>query len=431
MKLKTFFNVLTTLFAMLLLAMTSAKAADIESVRVWSGPDHTRAVFDISAQADYKLFELENPPRVVIDVAAGRLKTNLKLAKNRDIKGIRYSENKERVRLVLDLEKDFKPKSFLLKPTGEYGHRLVVDLNHKQTQEVKTVEKAVVENRNVLVAIDAGHGGEDPGAIGPSGTYEKDVTLKIAQALAKKINAMNGMEAMIIRDGDYYIKLRDRFKKARDQKADLFVSIHADAFHSPSVNGASVYVLSQRGASSEAAKWLAESENQADSIGGVKIEDKRDMLSQVLYDLSQNAALEESHKAGQAVHAALKNKVKLHGRGFGQAAFIVLKSPDVPSMLIETGYISNPDDEKNLKSPAHIDKLTSQISAGIQNYFYQSPPPRTWIAAQAKAKKHVVQSGDTLSGIASTNGTNIDTIKSINNKNNNSVMIGEVLFLPQ
>ena len=209
------------------------------------------------------------------------------------------------------------------------------------------------------------------------------------------------------------------------------MSIHADAFHSSKVNGASVYILSKRGASSEAAAWLAASENKSDSIGGVVIEDKRDMLSQVLYDLSQNSAMEESHKAAQSVHASMKKVVKLHGQGFGQANFLVLKSPDVPSMLIETGYISNPDDEKNLKSPAHIDKLTSQITSGIRNYFYQSPPPRTWIAAQAKAKKHVVQSGDTLSAIASRNGTSIDTIKSINNKSSNSVMVGEVLFLPQ
>jgi N-acetylmuramoyl-L-alanine amidase len=412
-------------------SLATAKTADIESVRVWSGPDHTRAVFDISAQADYQLFELDNPPRVVIDVAAGRLKSNLDLPENRDIKGIRYSENKNRVRLVLDLKKDFKPKSFLLKPTGKYGHRLVVDLNHKQEQEEKTIAQAVPENRDVLVAIDAGHGGEDPGAIGAAGTYEKHVTLNIAKALAKKINAQKGMRAMIIRDGDYYIKHRERFEKARKHRADLFVSIHADAFHSSKVNGASVYILSKRGASSEAAAWLAESENKSDSIGGVVIEDKRDMLSQVLYDLSQNSAMEESHKAAQSVHASMKKVVKLHGQGFGQANFLVLKSPDVPSMLIETGYISNPDDEKNLKSPAHIDKLTNQIASGIRHYFYQSPPPRTWIAAQAKAKKHVVQSGDTLSAIASRNGTSIDSIKSINNKSTNSVMIGEVLFLPQ
>ncbi|MCW8870028.1 MAG: N-acetylmuramoyl-L-alanine amidase, partial [Proteobacteria bacterium] len=414
---------LICLSAVLMASLATAKTADIESVRVWSGPDHTRAVFDISAQADYQLFELDNPPRVVIDVAAGRLKSNLDLPENRDIKGIRYSENKNRVRLVLDLKKDFKPKSFLLKPTGKYGHRLVVDLNHKQEQEEKTIAQAVPENRDVLVAIDAGHGGEDPGAIGAAGTYEKHVTLNIAKALAKKINAQKGMRAMIIRDGDYYIKHRERFEKARKHRADLFVSIHADAFHSSKVNGASVYILSKRGASSEAAAWLAESENKSDSIGGVVIEDKRDMLSQVLYDLSQNSAMEESHKAAQSVHASMKKVVKLHGQGFGQANFLVLKSPDVPSMLIETGYISNPDDEKNLKSPTHIDKLTNQIASGIRHYFYQSPPPRTWIAAQAKAKKHVVQSGDTLSAIASRNGTSIDSIKSINNKSTNSVMI--------
>ena len=202
MNVMSFILRLTCLSALMLTTVVSAQKADIESVRVWSGPDHTRAVFDLSAQTDYKLFELDNPPRVVIDVAAGRLKSNLDLPKNRDIKGLRFSENKERVRLVLDLKKDFKPKSFLLKPTGKYGHRLVVDLNHKQNQEEKTIAQAVPENRDVLVAVDAGHGGEDPGAIGAAGTYEKHVTLNIAKALAKKINAQKGMRAMIIRDGD-------------------------------------------------------------------------------------------------------------------------------------------------------------------------------------------------------------------------------------
>jgi N-acetylmuramoyl-L-alanine amidase len=415
---------------LMLLIGQHAYATNVEGMRVWTGPDHTRAVFDLSADAEYKLFELENPPRVVIDLQNATLTESLTIKNNKDIKKVRFSNDANQVRIVLDLHHELKPKSFLLKPTGEYGHRLVVDLNREVKQPVKSVATVTQANRDIIVAIDAGHGGEDPGAIGAAGTHEKDVVLNIANELAKKIDAKPGMKALIIRTGDYYIKHRKRFEKARDHNADLFVSIHADAFHSRKVNGASVYILSQRGASSEAAKWLAESENKADQIGGVVIEDKQDMLSKVLYDLSQNAALEESHKAAKAVHGAMSKVVKLHGQGFGQANFLVLKSPDVPSMLVETGYISNPGDEKKLKDPRHVDKLTRQIAEGIHNYFFQSPPPNTWIAAQAKSRKHVVQSGDTLSAIANRHGTSMAAIKSINNKSSDQLMIGEVLYLP-
>jgi len=408
----------------------SVDATTIEGMRVWTGPDHTRAVFDLSGDADYKLFELNNPPRVVIDLAGAHLKSSLAIKDNKDIKKVRFSTEKDKVRIVLDLQDQLKSKSFLLKPTGEYGHRLVVDLSGTTKAPIKTVEAVTHPNRDVIVAIDAGHGGEDPGAIGAAGTHEKDLTLNIANQLAKKIDAQKGMKALIIREGDYYIKHRKRFEKARQNNADLFVSIHADAFHSSKVNGASVYILSQRGASSEAAKWLAASENKSDQIGGVVIEDKQDMLSKVLYDLSQNSALEESHKAAQSVHASMKKVVKLHGQGFGQANFLVLKSPDVPSMLVETGYISNPSDEKKLKDAKHVSTLTHQIAEGIRNYFYQSPPPNTWIAAQSKSKKHVVQSGDTLSDIANRHGTSLDAIRSVNNKSGNQLMVGEVIYLP-
>ncbi len=417
---------------LMLLISVAVQATKVEGMRVWTGPDHTRAVFDLSADAEYKLFELQNPPRVVIDLDKSELTSNLVVKNNKDIKKVRFSSEKNKVRIVLDLHDQLNTKSFLLKPTGEYGHRLVVDLNRDIKPQIKTIAEVAKPNRDVIVAIDAGHGGEDPGAIGPSGTYEKVVVLNIAKELAKKINAQKGMKALIIRTGDYYIKHRKRFEKARQEGADLFVSIHADAFHSSKVNGASVYILNQRGASSEAGKWLANSENKSDLIGGVVIEEKRDMLSQVLYDLSQNAALEESHKAAKSVQGSLKQVVKLHGTGFGQANFLVLKSPDVPSILVETGYISNPGDEKKLKDPKHVDKLTRQITAGIRAYFYQSPPPNTWIAAQAKSKKikHVVQSGDTLSDIASQNGISMAEIKSINNKSSNRLLVGEVLYLP-
>ncbi|TDR22759.1 N-acetylmuramoyl-L-alanine amidase [Marinicella litoralis] len=414
----------------LLLFVMSVDATNVEGMRVWTGPEHTRAVFDLSGHADYKLFELNNPPRVVIDLDNAQLKNSLAISNNKDIKKVRFNTEKNKVRIVLDLQGELKSKSFLLKPTGEYGHRLVVDLSRESKPQVKTVAAVTQPNRDVVVAIDAGHGGEDPGAIGAAGTHEKDITLNIANQLAKKINAQKGMKALVIREGDYYIKHRKRFEKARQNNADLFVSIHADAFHSSKVNGASVYILSQRGASSEAAKWLAASENKSDQIGGVVIEDKQDMLSKVLYDLSQNSALEESHKAAQSVHASMKKVVKLHGQGFGQANFLVLKSPDVPSMLVETGYISNPNDEKKLKDANHVSKLTHQIAEGIRNYFYQSPPPNTWIAAQAKSKKHVVQSGDTLSDIANKHGTSLAALKSVNNKSNNQLLVGEVIYLP-
>lgn len=418
------------LIILLSITMPVLSATEVKEMRLWSGPEHTRTVFDLSGKTDYKLFELDNPPRVVIDLPKAKLKKRLRVKKNRDIKAVRHSERKGQVRIVLDLKKKLKSKSFLLKPTGKYGYRLVVDLDHKVKEKSKSVAQVVNPNRDVIVAIDAGHGGEDPGAIGPKGTQEKVVTLNIAKKLAHAINKQKGMKALVIRHGDYYIKLRSRFEKARKENADLFVSIHADSFRDKKVRGASVYILSRKGASSEAAKWLASSANQSDAIGGVVIEDKKDVLSKVLYDLSQNAALEESHKAAKSVHASIKQVSIMHGHGFGQAAFMVLKSPDVPSMLIETGYISNPKDEKNLTNKKYVDKLVKQITAGIRNYFYQSPPPNTWIAAQAKGKKHIVQSGDTLSEIAKRYNTTVSAIKAINNKSSNQVRIGETLYLP-
>ena len=232
----------TTLFILLICAVS--QATKIEGMRVWTGPDHTRAVFDLSGDAEYKLFELKNPSRVVIDLDESQLAADLKVKNNKDIKKVRFSSEKNKVRIVLDLHAPLKTKSFLLKPTGEYGHRLVVDLNRDIKPQVKTVAAVAKPNRDVVVAIDAGHGGEDPGAIGPSGTYEKVVVLNIAKELAKKIDKQKGMKALIVRTGDYYIKHRKRFEKAREKGADLFVSIHADAFHSSKVNGASVYILS-------------------------------------------------------------------------------------------------------------------------------------------------------------------------------------------
>jgi N-acetylmuramoyl-L-alanine amidase len=309
---------------------------------------------------------------------------------------------------------------------------LVIQLEKKSIKKVvKTVSKANTnKERDIIIAIDAGHGGEDPGATGASGTKEKDITLQVSKRLAKVINAEPGMKAVLIRKGDYYVALRKRFKQAREQQADLFVSIHADAFTDRSVHGMSVYILSQKGATSEAAKWLAQSENSSDLVGGVVLEDKDNMLAKVLLDLSQNAALEASLKSAQNVLESLKLIEKPHKKRVERASFVVLKSPDVPSMLIETAYISNPEEEKRLKTKDFQDKLANAIKNGIKTYFYQSPPPNTWIAKHVKTSKHTVQHGDTLGAIASTYNISMTEIKKLNNKVNNNLKVGEVLILP-
>jgi len=422
--------ILCCLLSPVLFAKTSVKG-----LRVWTSPDNTKAVIDLSAQVDYKLFQLDNPPRIVIDLENTTLTKKLRLKKNPLIKKIRDGKkNKNTLRLVFDLTKNIKARSFMLKPAKqygqEYGHRLVIQLDNKKKKK-KTIK--VVQNkkdRKIIVAVDAGHGGEDPGASGATGTKEKTITLQIAKKLAKAINKEKGMKAVLIRKGDYYVALRKRFKKARDQQADLFVSIHADAFRDSSVHGMSVYILSKRGASSEAAQWLAQSENSSDLVGGVVLEDKDNILAKVLLDLSQNAAMEASYKAASKVLEALKNIEKPHKKNVEKASFVVLKSPDVPSMLIETAYISNPEEEKRLKTKDFQEKLANTITAGIKQYFYQSPPPNSWIANHVKTSKHTVVQGETLGGIAHSYKVTIKELKHLNNKINNTIRIGEVLVLP-
>jgi N-acetylmuramoyl-L-alanine amidase len=427
--------------ALLLLACGPLQAAEKEKInglRVWSGPDHTRAVFDLSGAVEYKLFELDNPPRVVLDLHNTALETRLKVSNNADIRGIRHGRKGDKIlRLVFDLKKKQRAKSFLLPPNEKYGHRLVVDLSDVKSHKglTKSVRKSARKERDIIIAVDAGHGGEDPGASGAKGSQEKHITLAIARQLAKRINAEPGMKAILIRDGDYYVGLRKRFEKARKHQADLFVSIHADAFYDPKVHGMSVYVLSQKGATSEAAKWLARSENKADLIGGVKLDDKDSLLARVLLDLSQNAAMEASQKVANEVLQSLSAIEKPHKRHVEKANFAVLKSPDVPSILVETAFISNPQEEKRLKSHAFRDQLAQAILRGIKKYFYQSPPPDTWIASRVKAarnrpQRHIVASGETLSSIAQKYRLNLRTLRKLNNKKTDRIRSGEVLLIP-
>jgi N-acetylmuramoyl-L-alanine amidase len=407
-------------------------STEVKGLRVWTSPDNTKAVIDLSDQVDYKLFQLNNPPRVVVDLKNTHLNKKLRLKNNPIIKQIRNGKkDSHTLRLVFDLSADKKAKSFLLKPAQKYGHRLVIQLDDKKAKKKTIKQIQNIKDREIIVAVDAGHGGEDPGASGAKGTKEKVITLQIAKKLAKSINNEPGMKAVLIRKGDYYVALRKRFKKAREQQADLFVSIHADAFTDPKVHGMSVYILSKRGATSEAAQWLAQSENSSDLVGGVVLEDKDNMLAKVLLDLSQNAAMEASLKSAQKVLAALKKIEKPHKKQVERASFVVLKSPDVPSMLIETAYISNPSEEKRLNTREFQQKLANSITSGIKQYFYQSPPPNTWIANHVKTLKHTVASGETLGGIAQSYKVSMQALKSLNNKNNNTILVGEVLVLPR
>jgi N-acetylmuramoyl-L-alanine amidase len=417
-----------------------AKQAEITGLRIWSAPDHVRLVFDANAKVAHKIFTLKQPDRLVLDLKNVTLTEHLPdpTKENKIIRGMRSAKrNQHDMRVVFDLRRAVKPKSFALRPNREYGHRLVVDLydgritpDH-QSQPVKTTKIAKsTGQRDVVIAVDPGHGGEDPGARGREGTYEKDVVLAIGRNLVKMLNQQKGMRAVLIRDGDYYLGLRKRIAKAREHQADLFVSIHADAFRDPKVRGSSVYTLSRSGASNEAARWLAERENSADLVGGVSLEDKDDMLASVLLDLSQIGTLQASSEAANRVLTQLKTLGKTHKRRVQQAGFVVLKSPDIPSMLVETAFISNPQEERRLRDPKHQRKVAKALMKGIQNYFKFQPPPGTWLAANQATREHVISSGETLIAIANRYQVSVKRLRNINDLKNDTIQIGQVLQIP-
>src|SRR5277367_3459010 len=372
------------------LAMTpllAAHAVDVRGVRLWAGPDSTRVVLDLSGSAQHSLQVLKNPDRVVLDVAGARLAGSARAAPAGAgaVKQVRMARRPSgELRIVLDLSKPIQVKSFLAAPNDRYGYRLVIDLGASQSVETPVkVEHAPPDARELIVAVDAGHGGEDPGAIGKNGTREKDVVLAIARELALKINSEPGMKAVLTRNGDYFVPLRDRMRRARAQAADLFVSIHADSIRDRRVDGSSVYILSQRGATDEASRWLAERENASDLIGGVSLDDKDDVLASVLLDLSQSASLNASQIAAERVLRQLNRVGEVRKPQVQQARFMVLKSPDIPSMLVETAYISNPQEEQRLRATAHQAKLAAAIHQGVHDYFYANPPAGTRVAQLA------------------------------------------------
>jgi N-acetylmuramoyl-L-alanine amidase len=410
----------------------------INGLRMWPAPDHTRLVFDTSGPVEHSLFMLKGPDRLVIDIKNARLATDIhKIDLSQSLlSGIRSAQRKGKdLRVVLDLKGAIQPKSFALHPNEEYGHRLVIDLQGSAatptlTQTTMQSLSRKQKAREVVIAIDAGHGGEDPGAVGPSGVREKDVVLAIARRLKSLVDSEPGMRAVMIRDGDYFIPLKKRVKLAREKhRADFFISIHADSFRDRRAHGSSVYTLSPNGASSEQARLLAEKENASDLIGGVSLDGKDDLLASVLLDLSQTATLEMSGDVASRVLSGLKGVGRLHKREVEQAAFRVLKAPDLPSILVETAFISNPAEERKLQSAAHQQKLAQAMMSGVRDFFRQNPPPGT-ILAMNKKREHVISRGETLSEIARHYRVSLDTLRSANNLRNNSLRIGQILQIP-
>ena len=393
-----------------LFAATASANTTVNSTRIWPASEYTRLTLESDAPINYSLILLKNPNRVVLDLIDVTLTSEIKKlpgkisADNLYIRALRVGQFKLGVlRLVLDLKSEVKPQAFVLKPVGDYGHRLVLDIYPISPPDplmalsnegaVKSAQANASEHiqsdrksrttgnkepsstiRVITIAIDPGHGGEDPGAMSKRGTHEKNITLAIARKLKAKIDAEPNMRAALTRDGDYFLSLPMRLEKARKLKADLFVSIHADAFVKPHARGSSVFTLSERGATSAAARWLAKKENDADLIGGVNLDTKDPYLNKTLLDLSLSQTREDSHTLAREVLSEIGEINHLHKSNVEQAGFAVLKSPDIPSILVETAFISNPAEERKLLNKAYQDKMAQAMLDGIKRYFSKNPP---------------------------------------------------------
>ena len=468
----------------IVLLAQAAQSATVNGVRVWRAPDHTRIVLDLDAPVQHSLTLAGNPDRIILDVPNSTLSAGLSKLPLADtpVLAIRsYVNNKTDLRLVLDLKAKVAPNSFSLKASAGMHDRLVIDLyddvapsaaaaiantlpadnKNPATKEPEPQLKPEAKpatapaqaaapqpvaqvdlqgKRTIVIAVDAGHGGEDPGAMGPSRIREKEVTLAIAKELVAAINAQPGFVGKLTRTGDYFIPLKKRRDLARNMKADLFVSIHADAFSKASARGASVFALSQNGATSETARFLAQRENESDLIGGVgdiSLDDKDQVLAGVLVDLSMTATLNSSLQVGNHVLNSMGGLAHLHKRRVEQAGFMVLKSPDVPSILVETGFISNPEESRKLATVAYRKQMAQSVFKGVRQYFYQHPPAGTYIAAQIDGgsgsdfeRQHTVVAGDSLSAIATRYGVSSQRLIQYNNMRNSTVNVGQSLRIP-
>ncbi|MFJ4382772.1 N-acetylmuramoyl-L-alanine amidase [Pseudomonas sp. NPDC089407] len=443
----------------------------VKSMRLWRAPDNTRLVFDLSGPVQHSVFTLSAPDRLVIDINGATLAAPLNVAtSNTPISSVRSAQRTPTdLRVVVDLKKSVTPKSFTLAPNAQYGNRLVVDLYDQEADAIAATAPAPAPapvqtpattpavpvspaqpaiklppvpsgKRDIVVAIDAGHGGEDPGASGSRGQHEKDIVLQIAQELQRQINSEKGFRAELTRTGDYFIPLRKRTEIARKKGADLFVSIHADAAPSKAAFGASVFALSDRGATSETARWLADTENRSDLIGGagnVSLDDKDRMLAGVLLDLSMTATLSSSLNVGQKVLGNMGRITSLHKQRVEQAGFMVLKSPDIPSILVETGFISNANEAAKLATRSHQQALARSIHTGVRQFFQQNPPPGTYIAwlrdtgkIAAGPREHTVRPGETLAMLAVRYQVSVASLRSTNSLKTDELKVGQRLDVP-
>ena len=432
-RLKLFLLILAVLVAL------PVSSAEVEGVRLWRAPDHTRLVFDLDGPAEHKLFTLQNPDRVVIDVSGAKLVAAIDSLPLTDtpIASVRHAtKNKRDLRVVLDLKQPVNPRSFALRRHETLPDRLVIDLHDRGKVEEKTIQQVQVSGKkDIVIAIDAGHGGEDPGALGPGGLREKDVVLAISKYLQKAIDSKPGFSAKLVRTGDYYIPLRDRVKKTRDLRADLFVSIHADAFTRKDARGAGVYAVSSRGATSETARFLAQRENESDLIGGagdLSLSDKDDTLAGVLLDLAMTATMNASLDIGTSVLSSLGSFTHLHKKKVEQANFSVLRNPDVPSILVETGFITNPQEARRLRDPSFQKRMAEKLGDGIVAHFTSRPPAGSWLAANGSRidRKHTISRGDTLSGIAARYDISVADLKKANGMQTSMIRVGQTLTIP-
>ena len=425
--------------ALLMLLTTTAIAQTqnkINGVRVWPSPDNTRIVFDLKEAPEYTYFSLENPHRLVVDFKATSDQIDLSdLGENSKlIKRIRQSKpkNDHSLRVVLELTKPINPVVFPLKPTAPYGNRLVIDLVDQSVRHQQLPTK-LAGKRDVVIAVDAGHGGEDPGSIGAKGTYEKKVTLALAKRLKTMIDAEPGLKAVMVRTSDYYVKLNRRPEIARRHKADFLISIHADAFTTPKPNGASVWVLSLGRANTEIGRWMEKREKHSELLGGaaqvLKDTNNEKYLAQALLDMSMEHSMSTGYEVALEMIRQLTRVTKMHKKAPQSASLAVLNSPDIPSILVEVGFISNFQEERSLNSRLHQQKLAKAMYQAVLNHFKRNPPKGS-LLAERTVRRHTVKSGESLSALAKQYQVSIARLKSYNNLTSNTVKIGQVLEIP-
>ena len=444
---------MAAVFSILFSSLVSANS--LKSLRVWPSPEETRVVIDLKSEADFSYFTLSSPSRLVVDLKHTNLATKLPVVVKDSpvLSKIRKSSppDKNTYRLVFELKKSSTVELFKLSPTpgGQYGHRLVIDLPHGAASKGATTSKPskptvskninqVKRQKDILIVIDPGHGGEDPGSIGPSRKYEKNATLSISRKLAAQLNAVPGIKTRMTRNADYFVNLNRRVAIARENEAHLFISIHADAFTTPQPRGGSVFVLNTRRANTEISRWIENKEKQSELLGGSgaaftgNIDDKN--VNQTLLDLQFSHSQKEGYKLATTILSEMGKVAKLHNSKPINTSLAVLRSPQIPSVLVETGFISNPTEEKLLFQRSHQDKLARAVTKAVVKYLKANPPEGIILSnatsSTGSVSQHKVSRGESLSVIASKYGTSTQTLMKFNNLKSSSLAIGQVLKIP-